>query len=207
MSLAPAASAVIQQGLMDPALAFTMEGWLTPLAQFPASTHVMGNSSFFILGQKGMEGPTNAFELVVFLKKPPPEAATVVRKNFFGAGIFEVGRRIHIAALHNLADFRIFINGQLAAAINYQPYLSVLPSSSFFIGSSNSTVPMQFDEVRISNIARYHQDFTAAQRHEPDEHTTALYHCDESAGNVLVDSSGNGHHATLQGLHEWLPVE
>jgi hypothetical protein len=42
------------------------------------------------------------------------------------------------------------------------------------------------DEVRISNIARYTEDFTPQRRFEPDEHTMALYHFDEGSGDVLT---------------------
>ena len=56
------------------------------------------------------------------------------------------------------------------------------------------------DEVRISNVARYTEDFTPEERFEPDEHTLALYHFDEGEGNVLIDSSHPfGHHA--ESLH------
>ena len=60
------------------------------------------------------------------------------------------------------------------------------------------------DEVRISNIARYTDDYTPTERFENDEHTLALYHFDSGQGDELLDSSGNGHHGTILGA-EWVP--
>lgn len=52
------------------------------------------------------------------------------------------------------------------------------------------------DEIRVSAFPRYSSDFTPAARFEPDEHTLALYHCDEGSGNRLIDSSRYGRHGT-----------
>ena len=62
------------------------------------------------------------------------------------------------------------------------------------------------DEVRISNVARYTEDFTAGRRFEPDEHTVALFHFDEGSGDVAKDSSGNGHHGKITGA-KWVRVD
>ena len=61
-------------------------------------------------------------------------------------------------------------------------------------------------QIRVSNGARYQQDFTPVQRFEKDEHTLALYHFDEGTGDVLHDSSGNGHHGTIVGA-KWVRVD
>lgn len=62
------------------------------------------------------------------------------------------------------------------------------------------------DEVRISNIARYTEDFIPQRRFEPDENTMALYHFDEGSGDVLKDSSGNGHDGKIVGA-KWVSVD
>ena len=41
---------------------------------------------------------------------------------------------------------------------------------------------------------------------KPDEHTLALYHFDEGTGDVLKDSSGNGHHGKIVGA-KWVKQE
>jgi hypothetical protein len=55
------------------------------------------------------------------------------------------------------------------------------------------------DEIRISDVARYTEDFVPPARFEPDHNTRLLYHCDEGQGETLYDASGNGHHARLAG--------
>ncbi len=54
-------------------------------------------------------------------------------------------------------------------------------------------------QVRVSHTVRYSREFTPAKRFEPDADTLALYHFDEGAGDVLKDSSGNGHHGKIVG--------
>ena len=67
----------------------------------------------------------------------------------------------------------------------------------------------QFDEIHISQVARYTTEFTPLKPNErflPDADTLALYHCDESAGNVLTDSSPNKHHGKISGA-KWVKVD
>ena len=64
----------------------------------------------------------------------------------------------------------------------------------------------QITEVRISKVARYDKDFTPAKRFEPDADTLALYHFDEGSGDVLKDSSGNGHHGKIVGA-KWVKAD
>lgn len=46
------------------------------------------------------------------------------------------------------------------------------------------------DEVRISTVLRYNDDFTPSETpFEPDEYTAALWHMDEGNGDVLLDAS------------------
>ncbi|MCA9220754.1 MAG: hypothetical protein KDA71_10525, partial [Planctomycetales bacterium] len=58
------------------------------------------------------------------------------------------------------------------------------------------------DEIRVSSNVRYTESFTPptrSHRFTPDEHTLALYHCDEAEGDKLVDSSGNERHGKILG--------
>jgi len=52
-------------------------------------------------------------------------------------------------------------------------------------------------EVRVSDTARYTDDFTPEWRWEPDGQTIVLLHCDEAKGRVARDSSGNGNDAQI----------
>jgi formylglycine-generating enzyme required for sulfatase activity len=55
------------------------------------------------------------------------------------------------------------------------------------------------DEVRVSSIIRYRDNFTPKNRFEPDADTIALYHFDEGQGDVLTDSSGKNRHGKIEG--------
>ena len=61
-------------------------------------------------------------------------------------------------------------------------------------------------EIRISRVARYDRDFLPAKRFESDADTLALYHGDEGSGNLLKDSSGNGHHGKIVGA-KWVKAD
>jgi serine/threonine protein kinase/Leucine-rich repeat (LRR) protein len=131
----------------------------------------------------------------------------------------ELPARIHLASQWDGAMLTMFVNGR-RASINATPgqedqarALSLLSRQrSFFLGRGiNNLVTMEnrpsglhslrgeIDEVRFSNVIRYTGDFTPQERFEPDEHTIALYHCDEGHGDLLVDSSGNKHHGIIVG--------
>ena len=56
-----------------------------------------------------------------------------------------------------------------------------LRQSSFHLG--------KLDEVRISSVARYDDDFEPAERFEVDEHTVALWHFDEGEGAEVLDEA------------------
>ena len=60
------------------------------------------------------------------------------------------------------------------------------------------------DEVRISSVARYTEDFTPACSYDVDTNTVAYWSCDEGSGTTASDKSGNGHATTLEG-EEHLP--
>lgn len=68
-------------------------------------------------------------------------------------------------------------------------------------GNGASTMGFHFegaiDEIRVSQVARYSEDYVPKRRLESDSDTLALYHCDEGAGLDLEDSSPQGNHARL----------
>ena len=121
----------------------------------------------------------------------------------------------HVAMVYASAMPTLFVNGQLQETEVDSAYTAdgkygyTGSDSGFCIGGHRIRTSFFngiIDEVRISNIARYTEDFTPEHRFEPDEHTMALYHFDEGSGDVLHDSSGNGHDGKIVGA-KWVKVD
>jgi serine/threonine protein kinase len=116
----------------------------------------------------------------------------------------ELKRRVHLAGVCDKSEFRLYVDGKLTG----------LPASTVdqrFRGrQSTPLIGYGFhgiiDELRVSKVARYSKNFTPLSRHEPDANTFALYHFDEGNGEVLRDSSSNGHHGKIVGA-KWVQVD
>ncbi len=136
------------------------------------------------------------------LKITPKEPAAPV----VAVGEMQIGRKDHLAAVHQDGQLRLFVNGKMVAPVQVDP--ATLRS----VFKNTSPRPLghgfsgQIQEVRLSKTARYDKDFTPAQRFEPDADTLALYHFDEGSGDVLKDSSGNGHHGKIVGA-KWVKAD
>lgn len=126
----------------------------------------------------------------------------------------EKDRFVHLAGVFDGAQARLFVNGKLMEtepALNLPLKPSSLPLMFGANPQPDGKRPLYFfsgmiDEVRISGVARYSGDFTPASRFETDQQTLALYHFDEGAGDVLKDSSGNGHHGKIVGA-TWVKAD
>jgi serine/threonine protein kinase len=70
-------------------------------------------------------------------------------------------------------------------------------------GAPNNFFAGRLDEVRLSSIARYSADYDPVQGLAADQDTLALYHCDEGAGEVLIDSSPHKRHGRIVGA-KWV---
>jgi len=117
--------------------------------------------------------------------------------------IVEQGQWIHIAWVWGprfMPDFRtgkqrqaftqsVFVNGKLGRVYAYK-WFGHKPAdrqTKFVLGYSSEGV---YDELRISDVQRYHEDFTPPSRDRTfklDEHTRALFHFD---GNLTGESWG-----------------
>jgi hypothetical protein len=122
----------------------------------------------------------------------------------------------HVAVQRRLADGQmwIFVDGQEEATgqgpmgdisypddgvpgdfcggpcVNSDPFL-VLGAEKHDAGPAYPAYSGWLDEVRLSTVLRYRDDFTRPTApFVPDEFTAALYHFDESDGDTVLDSSG-----------------
>ena len=66
-------------------------------------------------------------------------------------------------------------------------------------GSERQFFQGRIDQVRISRVARYDDNFAPITSLTSDDSTLALYNFDEGMGDVLKDASGNGHHGKIVG--------
>ncbi len=121
---------------------------------------------------------------------------------------WEADKWYHVAAIiHPELGMMLFIDGKkqemvteyfnatgicdLALCIGHWGYPPTT-TDRFFNGS--------VDDVRISSIARYAEDFSPPCPHlQTDEYTKALWNFNNSTGNILADSSGHEHYAFMVG--------
>src|SRR5207247_1769637 len=118
----------------------------------------------------------------------------------------QTGKTVHLAYVCDKHEIRFFLDGKLVGRSprgkDLTPGLPRTPRAAMGgYGSTARTISGAFagviDETRISKVARYDKNFTPAKRFESDADTLALYHFDEGQGDVLKDSSGNGHHGKI----------
>jgi len=119
----------------------------------------------------------------------------------------EFGKRTNIAVTYKGNVAQIYVNGHKKGEMNFNG--SNIHTDEFItIGNRYKGPPIKgsTDEVRFSNIARYTEDFTPTDHFENDKNTLALYHFDEAQGDILKDSSGNGHDGKIVGA-KWIKVD
>lgn len=118
---------------------------------------------------------------------------------------------VHLAAVFDGSSFKLYVDGK-QQDYDGQVTLKHVPSPfDFMVGAdpNGKGKPHQFfvgaiDEVRISKVARYRDDFEPARRFQPDKETLVLYHFDEGEGDVAHDASGNHHDGKIKGA-KWIP--
>ena len=107
----------------------------------------------------------------------------------------EIRRWYHLAAVRTDGELRMYVDGKRTDAQPLPPRTGPQPvpkSKPLKIGGNSAN--LRLDEIRISKTARYDADFTPPTTpFASDADTLALYHCNDGAGDVLKNSSGNGH--------------
>jgi hypothetical protein len=118
----------------------------------------------------------------------------------------KVGEKVHIAGVYDGRAVTLYINGIRQKAIEQMSGPHRASPQPFMIGADptgsgraehflNGTI----HSLRISNSARYTTNFAVPLAFGADKSTVALWKLDEGQGLVLKDSSGNGHHARING--------
>ncbi|TXT22124.1 MAG: Serine/threonine kinase family protein, partial [Planctomycetota bacterium] len=109
------------------------------------------------------------------------------------SAVLPKGRRTHVAGVQTDGEVRFYLDGKLVKTATSRRGRLNESTGSLFLGGGSGPGSFEglLDEVRISKVARYDQDFTPAPRFESDPQTLALYHFDEGTGDELKDSSGN----------------
>ena len=203
---------------LDPARPFTIEGRLRLLQPGFASCLSLGHRIAFAYTNAGSNTWNTDWK---FSASDGTDLLHVTRFSYdhqYAGGI------IHFAGVYDGRLLRLYVDGKLydaplwlvKSAQNDEPRevdpatypgIDILLAENWLSGKTGAPGTMyEIDEIRISQTARYTEDFTPEERFEPDEHTLALYHLDEGEGDVLVDSSGHGHHGTIHD-GEWVRLD
>lgn len=129
---------------------------------------------------------------------------------YVGANNEPGSRRWHLAAVRTENKLLMFADGKLRDQKDLPPVRLRLAQNSFALGGrfdpADTYFHGQITEVRLSQAARYTQDFKPETYlpNEPD--TIALFHFDEGSGTVLHDASGHGHDGRIVGA-TWVHVD
>jgi len=187
----------------------TLEAYVTPLSEnpddLPGVPHLLGTSNSVVSdmqsGGVNLRVTNRAFQI---------EVAGSGGYLTAGAQRSPVSQaRMHVAGVFDGTVMRLFVDGVKAEEVPFSGTF-VRSRYGFVIGANPATssrVESFFrgviDEVRISRIARYTQDFRPSDYLNADEDTLALYHFDEGEGTSVQDASGNGLHGSVHGA-QWI---
>jgi formylglycine-generating enzyme required for sulfatase activity/serine/threonine protein kinase len=177
---------------------WTVEGWFTPRDPLPGRNEaalIFMVDPCWMSVRDSSQGMKWALGGPVF--SPPP--------TLYSDDKVVVGQATHVALTREPEGVVFFINGEKQA----NPLPVALsgddkPLRLCLKGDPKARdVPYQgdVDEVRVSSIIRYRENFTPKPRFEPDADTLALFHFDEGQGDELTDSSGNNRHGKIQGAN------
>ena len=111
-----------------------------------------------------------------------------------------LNRPTHIAATCEPAHAQLFIDGRKSASVQLTSFNAASGTNPLFSVVGSGDFSIIIDEVRLSSVVRYDEDFVPAGRFEPDDQTEVLYHCDEGRYRWLRDSSRNNVHTHLSAL-------
>lgn len=201
----------------DPTGPLTVECWITPrfynaqkkqddspLTQFRGAVPIM---AFYLqtedyVKESGHSTGTQ-YELI-------PKFENGAHKAPFVGANGESSRRWHLAAVRSDRKLLFFTDGKLRQEKELPAVRMRLAQNSFTLGGQHDKDDSYFhgwiSEVRISQAARYQQDFKPATVLADEPDTIALYHFDEGSGTILHDASGHGHDGKIVGA-TWVTLD
>ena len=174
----------------------TIEAYVTPREMPSRFRHIAGINGRFGInivqgGRWGANiGPTDD-------QKGFPVSATAS---------IEAGRRVHLAAMWTGASLILCVDGKkvnsiATAGAKLPDVAAIFTLGGQFVGT--------LDELRVTGRDRYKGDFKPEWGLvvEPGE-TLAMYHFNEGVGDVVHDSSGNGHDGKIIGsAYNWVRAD
>ena len=114
---------------------------------------------------------------------------------------------IHVAGVYDSQELRLYVDGNLIASEAYTGTISdsrnedIVVNRHVWASGSSSRLSGYLDELRISGIARYNDNFTPPEYDfVSDEQTLGLWHFDDLSGNMLSDDSGFNNHGQSNGV-------
>lgn len=175
----------------------TLEGWLTP------SEKSTSNAILFYGGK--LDSLTIQVGGIRRWEFGGRQASTDRRVEVFGPRIKNWETRTHVAGQWDGKSLQLFIDGKPVKRNDNTG--SFTPQGILEIGGHDgSRFKGKIDEIRISNTLRYNTEFTPPDVFTNDQHTLALYHFNEGSGDILKDSSGNGHDGKIVDA-KWVKVD
>lgn len=164
---------------------FTVEGWFFPT---------------LIDDHRGLVAKTEQSEFGMFCNDGRLEFSVHLDGKYATAqtdtAVLVAKRWQHVAGVFDGQELRGYVDGKLVVQ---KPAKGARKTNALplYIGADTNAqgAPMAFffglvDEVRISTSARYAGErFTPVERHEADDRTALLLHCDVDAGTWLLDAS------------------
>jgi serine/threonine protein kinase/Leucine-rich repeat (LRR) protein len=113
------------------------------------------------------------------------------------------GTRQHRALVFDGSAMHYYVNGIWQGKRNCTALRGLMwEMRELYIGCKGNETQFfrgQIDQLRLSKIARYNNNFTVASTLTSDDSTLALYNFDEGQGDILNDSSGHGHQGKIVG--------
>ena len=108
---------------------------------------------------------------------------------------------IHVAGTYDGSTMKLWLDGWEVDALDVDINI---PTNNVALRFGTSQTSESFyngilDEVRISRVVRYTEQFTPAESFSLDANTVGLWHFDEGTGTTTYDDSANGNHGTLHG--------